>query len=169
MNFTIRPAARTDCKDISRMIRELAVYENMQDQVKISHEELERDGFCDSPFYQSLVAEVPEDRGRAVVGYAIFYYTYRTWTGPTVYLEDLYVRPEFRGKGIGKAMMNTVAKVAKQRQCSCLHLSVLDWNQPSIDFYIAKGGRNLTATEGWQFIRFEGDAFENLVQGAPKN
>ncbi|CAK6953703.1 diamine acetyltransferase 2b [Scomber scombrus] len=101
MNFKVRPAAAEDCKDISRMIMELAVYENMPDQVKISHKELERDGFCQNPFFGCLVAEVPEEHkskeGFTVIGYALYFYTYSTWMGRSVYLEDLYVMPEFRG------------------------------------------------------------------------
>ncbi|RXN06813.1 N-alpha-acetyltransferase auxiliary subunit [Labeo rohita] len=104
-----------DCKDIARMIMELAVYEKMPDQVKISHKELERDGFGPNPFYQCLVAEKYFESnchptGHTKVGYALFFYTYSTWKGRTVYMEDLYVMPEYRGKGIGKALMATVAK-----------------------------------------------------------
>ncbi|KAL7390685.1 hypothetical protein ABVT39_025825 [Epinephelus coioides] len=101
MNFKVRAATKEDCKDISRLIMELAVYEKMSDQVKISHEELERDGFCQNPFFECLVAEVPEEHkskeGFTIVGYAFYFYTYSTWKGRTIYLEDLYVMPEFRG------------------------------------------------------------------------
>uniref|UniRef100_A0A3P9QHB2 Spermidine/spermine N1-acetyltransferase family member 2b n=1 Tax=Poecilia reticulata TaxID=8081 RepID=A0A3P9QHB2_POERE len=101
MNFRVRPSTKEDCKDISRMIMELAVYEKMPDQVEISHKELERDGFCQNPFFECLVAEVPEEHkskeGFTVVGYALYFYTYSTWRGRSVYLEDLYVMPEFRG------------------------------------------------------------------------
>ncbi|XP_013862132.1 diamine acetyltransferase 2b [Austrofundulus limnaeus] len=173
MNFKLRAATKDDCKDISRMITELAVYENMPDQVKISHEELERDGFCQNPFFECLIAEVPEEQkskeGFTVVGYALYFYTYSTWMGPTVYLEDLYVMPEFRGNGIGKGLLCKVAEVAKKKQCVRLQLSVLNWNTPSRDFYAAKGAKDLTATEGWHFIRFDGQNLDNLVNEAPTN
>ncbi|XP_053086192.1 spermidine/spermine N(1)-acetyltransferase-like protein 1 isoform X1 [Pangasianodon hypophthalmus] len=118
MNFRIRAAREEDCRDIQRMIMELAVYEKMADQVKISHEELQRDGFGPNPFYQCLIAEVPEelksDEGHTTVGYALYFYTYSTWKGRSIYMEDLYVMPEFRGKGVGKALM---ASVARSEQC----------------------------------------------------
>ncbi|KAA0716545.1 Diamine acetyltransferase 2 [Triplophysa tibetana] len=171
MKFTIREGKPEDCKDIERMIMELAVYEKMPDQVKISHKELERDGFGPNPYYKFLVAEVPEEQkskdGYTKVGYALFFYTYSTWKGRVVYMEDLYVMPEYRGKGIGKALMANVAKVGKEKECVRLQLSVLDWNKPSLEFYLAKGAEDLTAKEGWHHIRFHGEALNNLAQEAP--
>ncbi|XP_010768085.1 diamine acetyltransferase 2-like isoform X1 [Notothenia coriiceps] len=173
MHFKLRPATKEDCKEISRMILELAVYEKMPDQAKISHEELERDGFCQNPFFECLVAEVPEENkskdGFTVVGYALYFYTYSTWKGPTVFLEDLYVMPEFRGNGFGKGLLCKVAKVGKEKQCVRLQLSVLDWNTPSRDFYAAQGAQDLTDSEGWHFIRFDGQKLDNLANEAPKD
>ncbi|XP_026184062.1 diamine acetyltransferase 2-like isoform X1 [Mastacembelus armatus] len=173
MNFKIRPATKQDCKEISRMIMELAVYENMSDQVKISHEELERDGFCQNPFFECLIAEVPEEHkskeGFTIVGYAFYFYTYSTWKGRSQYLEDLYVMPEFRGNGIGKALLSKVTEVGKNKGCVRLQLSVLNWNTPSLDFYAAKGAQDLTVSEGWHFIRFDGKHLDDLAKGAPKN
>ncbi|XP_022044461.2 diamine acetyltransferase 2b isoform X1 [Acanthochromis polyacanthus] len=174
MNFKIRAATKEDCKDISRMIMELAVYVKAPDQVKISHEELQGDGFCQNPFFECLVAEVPEEQkskeGFTVVGYAFYFYTYSTWKGPTVYLEDLYVMPEFRGNGIGTGLLSKVAEVAKKKkQCVHLHLSVLDWNTPSRDFYAAKGAQDLTVTEGIHVLRFDGQNLDNLANEAPKD
>ncbi|XP_026226143.1 diamine acetyltransferase 2b [Anabas testudineus] len=173
MQFKIRAATKGDCKEVSRMIMELAVYEKMPDQVKISHEELERDGFCQNPFFECLVAEVPEEHkskeGLTIVGYALYFYTYSTWKGRTQYLEDLYVMPEFRGNGIGKGLLSKVAEVGKTKECVRLQLSVLNWNKPSLDFYAAKGAQDLTASEGWHFIRFDGQNLENLANEAPKD
>ncbi|XP_034034501.1 diamine acetyltransferase 2b isoform X3 [Thalassophryne amazonica] len=104
MNFKVRVAKKEDCKDIARMImvfQELSIFEKMSEQVKITHTELERDGFCQNPLFECLVAEVLEEHkskeGFTVVGYALYFYTYSTWKGRSVYLEDLYVMPEFRG------------------------------------------------------------------------
>uniref|UniRef100_A0AAQ4Q168 Spermidine/spermine N1-acetyltransferase family member 2b n=1 Tax=Gasterosteus aculeatus aculeatus TaxID=481459 RepID=A0AAQ4Q168_GASAC len=231
MNVKVRPATRGDCKEISRMISELAVYEKMPEQVKITHEELERDGFCANPFFECLVAEVPEEhrskegevsteaflspsgshahndesvtslflifptnhnkhtsttfrnqpllftdsfsqlmsRGFPIVGYALYFYTYSTWKGRSVYLEDLYVMPDFRGKGIGKGLLSKVAEVGKKKQCVRLQLSVLDWNTPSRDFYAAKGAQDITASEGWRSLRFVGQDLDNLANEAPKD
>ncbi|XP_072301669.1 diamine acetyltransferase 2b isoform X1 [Eucyclogobius newberryi] len=173
MNYKIRAARKEDCKDIARMIMELAVFEKMPDQVNISVEELERDGFCPNPFFECLIAEMSDEHnskcGLTVVGYALYFFTYSTWKGPTVFLEDLYVMPEFRGNGVGKGLMSKVAKVAKEKRCVRLQLAVLDWNSPARDFYAAKGAQDLTDSEGWHFIRFDGLSLDNLVKEAPKD
>uniref|UniRef100_A0A3B4UAT5 Spermidine/spermine N1-acetyltransferase family member 2b n=1 Tax=Seriola dumerili TaxID=41447 RepID=A0A3B4UAT5_SERDU len=170
MYFKVRAATKEDCKEVSRMIMELAVYEKMPDQVKISHEELEHDGFCQNPFFECLVAEVPEEHksneGFTVVGYALYFYTYSTWKGRAVYLEDLYVMPEFRGKTCVAVLL---AKLKKCKQCVRLQLSVLNWNTPTRDFYAAKGAQDLTVSEGWHFIRFDGQNLDNLANEAPKD
>ncbi|XP_023154710.2 diamine acetyltransferase 2b isoform X5 [Amphiprion ocellaris] len=137
-------------------------------------DELQRDGFCQNPFFECLVAEIPEEHkskeGFTVVGYALYFYTYSTWKGSTVYLEDLYVMSEFRGNGIGTGLLSKVAEVAKKKkQCVQLQLSVFDWNTPSRDFYAAKGAQDLTDTEGWHFIRFDGQNLDNLANEAPKD
>uniref|UniRef100_A0A8C6NRB2 Spermidine/spermine N1-acetyltransferase family member 2b n=1 Tax=Nothobranchius furzeri TaxID=105023 RepID=A0A8C6NRB2_NOTFU len=133
MNFRVRAATKEDCKDVSRMIMELAVYEKMPDQVKISHEELQRDGFCQNPFFECLVAEIPE---------------------------------ELKSKE-GKLIV-VFAQVGRSKQCVRLQLSVLNWNTPSRDFYAAKGGQDLTVSEGWHFVRFDGQNLDNLANDAPK-
>ncbi|XP_077403556.1 thialysine N-epsilon-acetyltransferase-like isoform X1 [Vanacampus margaritifer] len=173
MNFKIRCATKGDCKDISRMIMELALYEKMTDQVKLSCEELERDGFCQNPLFECLVAEVPEENksgeGFTTVGYGFYFYTYSTWKGRSMHLEDLYVMPEFRGFGIGKGLLSTVAKVAKEKHCARLQLTVLDWNAPSRDFYAKRGAQDLTVKEGWHLILFDGQSLEDLGNDAPEN
>ncbi|XP_064786637.1 thialysine N-epsilon-acetyltransferase-like [Oncorhynchus masou masou] len=84
-------------------------------------------------------------------------------------MEDLYVMPDFRGKGIGTGLMAKVAQVGVEKQCVRLQLSVLEWNKPSLDFYIAKGAEDLTAKEGWHFLRFHGQALDTLAKEAPKD
>ncbi|XP_061658839.1 uncharacterized protein LOC133491572 isoform X1 [Syngnathoides biaculeatus] len=102
MNFTIRTATKADCKDIWRLIRSLALHVNMLDHMKLTHEDLERDGFSQNPWFECLVAEVPEKNkskdGFRTVGIANYCYKYNTWRGRSVFLEDFYVMPEFRGK-----------------------------------------------------------------------
>ncbi|KAK3508842.1 hypothetical protein QTP70_009892 [Hemibagrus guttatus] len=137
MKFRIRAARETDCIDIQRMIMELAVYEKMADQVKISHEELQRDGFGPNPFYQCFIAEVPEE-----------------------------LKSE-EGKGVGKALMASVARVCVEQQCVRLQFSVLDWNKASLDFYMSKGAEDLTMEEGWHVLRFRDAALKKLADEAP--
>ncbi|XP_006627505.1 thialysine N-epsilon-acetyltransferase isoform X2 [Lepisosteus oculatus] len=173
MQYSIREATSEDCKDIARMIMELASYEKMSDQVKITQEVLETDGFSNHPFFKCLIAEVPEEHkskeGHSKVGYALYFYTYSTWKGRAVYMEDLYVMPEYRGKGLGCALMRRVAQIARQNQCARLQFTVLDWNKPSLDFYARQGAQDLTASEGWHILRFEGVALDTLAQGAPSS
>uniref|UniRef100_A0A3Q3IRQ8 N-acetyltransferase domain-containing protein n=1 Tax=Monopterus albus TaxID=43700 RepID=A0A3Q3IRQ8_MONAL len=99
------------------------------------------------------------------VGYALYFYTYSTWKGRSLYLEDLYVMPEFRGNGIGSGLLSKVAEV---RMCVRLQLSVLNWNTPARDFYATKGAQDLTVNEGWHSVRFDGQNLDNLANEAPK-
>uniref|UniRef100_A0AAQ4REJ0 Spermidine/spermine N1-acetyltransferase family member 2a, tandem duplicate 1 n=1 Tax=Gasterosteus aculeatus aculeatus TaxID=481459 RepID=A0AAQ4REJ0_GASAC len=124
MDFSIRPANVEDCKDVARMIVELSEYEKVADQVKVTQRDLEQDGFSKNPFFHGIVAEVPEQHktkeGHTKIGYALYFYSYSSWSGRAVYMEDLYVMPEFRGKGIGKALMSKVAQPG-QRRCHRQH------------------------------------------------
>uniref|UniRef100_A0A8C8E4C9 Spermidine/spermine N1-acetyltransferase family member 2b n=1 Tax=Oryzias sinensis TaxID=183150 RepID=A0A8C8E4C9_9TELE len=107
--------------------------------------------------------------GFTVVGYALYFYTYSTWKGRSIFLEDLYVMPEFRGNGIGKGFSTVFSdQVGKKKECVRLQLSVLDWNTPSRDFYAAKGAQDLTVSEGWHAIRFDGPSLDNLAKEAAK-
>ncbi|XP_066517678.1 thialysine N-epsilon-acetyltransferase-like isoform X2 [Hoplias malabaricus] len=105
--------------------------------------------------------------GHSVVGYTLYFYTYNTWSGRCVYMADLYVMPDFRGKGIGKALLASVAKVCSEQQCARLQFSVLKWNKFSLDFYLSKGAQDLIDAECWRFICFDGEALENLTLEAP--
>ncbi|KAJ3589129.1 hypothetical protein NHX12_009977 [Muraenolepis orangiensis] len=104
-----------------------------------------------------------------MVGYSLYFFTYSTWKGRSVFMEDLYVMPEYRGKGIGKGLLSKVAQVGKEKQCVRLQFSVLDWNTPSLDFYITKGAQDLTASEGWHSLRFSGEALDKLASEAPED
>ncbi|XP_068600070.1 thialysine N-epsilon-acetyltransferase-like [Brachionichthys hirsutus] len=173
MDVRIRAGTKEDCKEMQRMIMELAVFEKMPDQVKISHEDLERDGFGQNPFFECLVAEVPEEHkskeGHTIVGYSLYFYTYSTWEGPVIHVEDLYVMQEFRGNGIGKGLLSKVAELGQKKRCQRLNMTVLDWNKSSLEFYAAKGAVDLTETEGWHFLRFHGQSLANLANQAPKD
>ncbi|XP_049493006.1 thialysine N-epsilon-acetyltransferase isoform X1 [Panthera uncia] len=180
----IRQAEEGDCGNILKLIRELAEYEKLSDQVKISEEALRADGFGENPFYCCLVAELLPAPGEpqgpcVVVGYGLYYFIYSTWKGRNVYLEDIYVKPEYRGQGIGSKIIKKVAEVrrgmgppagfwkskhvALERGCSQLRLTVLDWNKGAMDLYKALGARDLTEAEGWHSFRFEEEAMRELA------
>ncbi|XP_077403555.1 thialysine N-epsilon-acetyltransferase-like [Vanacampus margaritifer] len=173
MDFNIRAATKVDCKDISRLIMDLAVHDKMSDQVKLSCEELQHDGFSPNPLFECLVAEVPDENksqeGFTIVGFALYFYIYCTWKGRAMYLEDLYVMPQFRGFGIGKGLLSNVAKVAKEKQCARLQLNVLDWNTPSQDFYAARGAQDVTVKEGWHLVHFDGQSLDRLARETRQN
>ncbi|ELK31808.1 PREDICTED: diamine acetyltransferase 2 [Myotis davidii] len=163
----IREAKEGDCGHILRLIRELAEFEKLSDQVKIREEDLRADGFGENPFYHCLVAEsLPgpgESQGPCVVGYGLYYFIYSTWKGRTVYLEDIYVKPEYQGQGIGSKIIKKVAEVALDKGCSQFRLSVLDWNKRAMDLYKALGAQDLTEAEGWHSFRFEGEVMRKLA------
>jgi GNAT superfamily N-acetyltransferase len=157
MTTTIRTATAEDVPEILGFIRALAAYEREPDAVTATEEGLLRDGFGPNPFYFCLMAE--ED-GRPA-GFALYFYNYSTWLGrPGLYLEDLFVHPEFRGLGIGKALLKRVAASALEKGCERLQWEVLDWNTPAIEFYRAMGAEFL---DEWRNVRVSGDALRRLV------
>ncbi|XP_062417193.1 thialysine N-epsilon-acetyltransferase [Pungitius pungitius] len=171
MDFSIRAANVEDCKDVARMILELAEYEKVADQVKVTQRDLEQDGFSKNPFFHGIVAEVSEQLktkdGHTKIGYALYFYSYSSWSGRAVYMEDLYVMPIidlFSGKGIGKALMSKVAQLGLAAGCSQLNFTVLDWNKPSLDFYLSQGSVDVTASMGYHCMRCEGEALQHLAQ-----
>jgi GNAT superfamily N-acetyltransferase len=159
MATTIRDATPADVPEILRFIRALAAYERDPDAVTATEAGLLRDGFGSNPFYFCLIAE--QDGQPA--GFALYFFNYSTWLGrPGLYLEDLFVHPEFRGLGIGKALLKKVAAFALEKGCLRLQWEVLDWNTPAIDFYRAMGAEFL---DSWRNVRISGGALERLAGG----
>lgn len=168
MEFTIRAASLEDCREISRMIMELATHEKVVDQVKVTQRDLEQDGFSKNPFFHGIIAEVPEQHrskeGHTKIGYALYFFSYSSWKGRAVYMEDLYVMPDFRGKGIGKALMSKVAQLGMAAGCNQLNFTVLDWNKSSLDFYLSQGCSDVTSDLGYHYMSCNGPALERLAQ-----
>ena len=157
MPTTIREATPADVPQILAFIHGLAAYEREPDAVKATEADLMRDGFGPNPFYYCLIAE--QDGKPA--GFAFYFFNYSTWVGrPGLYLEDLFVEPEFRGLGIGKALLERVAAIAVEKNCPRLQWEVLDWNTPAIDFYRAMGAEFL---DEWRNVRLSGDALLRLA------
>ena len=152
----IREATPEDVPDVLRLIHELAAYEKEPDAVVATEADLERWVFGDDAVASVLIAEL---EGRAV-GMALWFRNYSTWTGqPGIYLEDLFVEPEARGSGLGKALLVELARIAVERGYARVEWAVLDWNQPSIDFYEALGARPM---QEWTTYRLTGEALAQL-------
>jgi GNAT superfamily N-acetyltransferase len=159
MAVSIRAAIRADVPQILAFIRALAAYEREPEAVVATEEGLLNDGFGPNPYYFCLIAE----NDGAPAGFALYFFNYSTWIGrPGIYLEDLFVLPEFRGLGIGKALLRQVAAIAVERDCRRLQWEVLDWNTPAIDFYRAMGAEFL---DEWRNVRISGVALSQLAQG----
>src|SRR5258708_2925224 len=142
--LTIRNATASDVPLILRFIRGLAEYERERDAVVATEADLLRDGFGPEPKYRCLIAEWDN----APVGFAFFFHNYSTWRGrPGLYLEDLFVIPEMRGKGIGKALLQRVAQIAVDENYYGIRWMVLEWNAPAIKFYDSVGARGLRECE----------------------
>jgi GNAT superfamily N-acetyltransferase len=157
MAIMIREATREDVPQILAFIHALALYERDPDAVTATETDLLRDGFGPNPFYFCLIAE-SDDRP---AGFAFYFFNYSTWKGkPGLYLEDLFVEPEFRGLGIGKALLERVAAIAVEKNCPRLQWEVLDWNTPAIEFYRAMGAEFL---DEWRNVRVSGDALRKLA------
>ncbi|MBB5056166.1 GNAT superfamily N-acetyltransferase [Granulicella aggregans] len=156
--LNLRPATPSDVAAILGFIRELALYEREPDAVLTTEDDLLRNGFTEPRRFHCLMAEW----NGTPVGFALYFYNYSTWEGrPGIYLEDLYVQPALRGKGIGKSILTRLAAIAVEENCARFEWSVLDWNQPSIDFYHAMGA---VVKSEWRGMRVDGQALRNLAK-----
>ncbi|KAI0738975.1 acyl-CoA N-acyltransferase [Daedaleopsis nitida] len=159
--YFIRPATVDDVDEILRLVVALATYEKEPESVKATPE-LYRKNLFETPYAHTLLAISgdPNSPGKAI-GMAMYFFNYSTWTGkPGIYLEDLFVEPESRGAGIGKALFGELGKVAEEKDCARIDWSVLKWNQPSIDFYEKTLGA--TAMSEWMGMRLQGSQIQNL-------
>ena len=155
--MTVRPVRPEDVPAVVGLVRELADYERALHEVRLTEEQLTECLFGDSP---ALFGHVAEDEG-AVVGVALWFLNFSTWRGTHgIYLEDLFVQPQHRGKGLGKELLRTLAAVCVERGYSRLEWSVLDWNTPSIDFYEAAGA---VPMDGWTVFRLTDDALPDFA------
>lgn len=157
----IRPATVEDVPLLRGMIVEFATFEHLADDLTITEEMLARDGFGAGPRFRTLISEW-QDRP---AGYAMYFPFYSSFRGPGLFLEDVYVRQEFRGKGIGKALMAEVAAIALREGLLAMRWEVLDWNSPAIDFYKKLGA---TFLDDWKAVLLEGEPLRRLAESAKK-
>lgn len=150
MNIIIRKALKEDCKQIMKLVHELANYEKLKGEVTVDFDHFVESGFGQNPVWWAIVAESPslagENRGE-VIGFALYYIRYSTWKGQRMYLEDLLVTEKMRGKGIGKLLFDKLIEEAKEKNYSGIAWQVLDWNEPAINFYKKLGDVNIDG--GW--------------------
>ena len=159
-NTNIRPATADDVPLILSFIRALAVYERLEHLVVATEEGLRATLFGNPRFAEVLIAS----EGDEPAGFALFFHNYSTFLGcPGIYLEDLFVKPEMRGRGFGKALLVRLAQIARERGCGRVEWAVLDWNEPSINFYKALGAKPM---DEWTTFRLTGDALERLATAA---
>ena len=156
----LREATREDVGLILRFIRELAEYEREPEAVEATEADLLRDGFGERPIYGCVLAEWDGE----AAGFALYFTSYSTWKGRGgIHLEDIFVRPAMRGRGIGRALLRKVAAVAVQRGCGRMQLDVLEWNETAIGFYERMGAEMMGE---WRLMRIKGEALARLAEGA---
>jgi len=159
-DFKIRPARLEDVPIILQLIHDLATYERAPDEVTATEEQLVEVLFGEKPAAEVLLAFEAE----SPVGFAVYFYNFSTWLGrPGLYLEDLFVKPEKRGKGYGRALLVELAKIARDRGCGRMEWAVLDWNEPAIKFYQALGAKPMNE---WTVFRLTRDEIAKLADAA---
>ena len=155
--LSIRAATADDAALVAQFIRELAEYERLPDAAVATAEDLRAQLFGAQPAAEVLLAEADGEPA----GFALFFHNFSTFLGKRgLYLEDLFVRPQFRGLGVGRHLMASLARIAMQRDCGRFEWSVLDWNAPAIGFYCALGAAGM---DEWTVQRLEGDALRSLA------
>lgn len=158
MTITIRRATPLDLPLIAAFIRDLAAYEKLSHEVRFDEAKLGQNLFGSHPYAEVVIGELDG----APQGFALFFHNFSTFEGrPGIYLEDLFVRPEARGSGLGKALLAHLAELCIERDCARLEWWVLDWNEPSIGFYKSLGARMM---DEWTVMRVDGDALKALAR-----
>ena len=131
MNITLRKGIKEDLPQVLALIKELAEYENALDQVEVTLNQLEKDGFEGNPYYFLLIAELDNK----IIGVCFYFIRYSTWKGKVLFLEDFVVKEEYRRKGIGGVLFKETIRISKKENLDGLHWQVLDWNKPALNFY----------------------------------
>jgi len=157
-NIEIRPASAADAGLILRFITDLAIYENAEDAVVTTEDDLRQSLFGPGSTTYAVICEIDS----RPAGFAVWFFNYSTWLGKNgLYLEDLYVSPEFRGLGAGKALLKHLARIAVEKGCGRFEWSVLDWNEPAIRFYQSLGAK---PQDEWVPYRMTGKALLDLAE-----
>jgi GNAT superfamily N-acetyltransferase len=162
MTLVIRPGERADGPVIAALIRGLARFEKLEHEVTMTEERLASNLFGPHRYAETLIAQESDSEDGGPVGFALFFHNFSTFLAkPGIYLEDLFVIPERRGRGVGRALLKELARLAVERDCGRLEWSVLDWNKDAIGFYERLGAR---PNSGWTVYRLVGDALTRLAR-----
>jgi GNAT superfamily N-acetyltransferase len=157
--FHIRKATEKDIPAINSLVKQLAIYEKLEHEAVGTEENFRKYGFGESPFYHVYLAV---DKSATPLGFALYFFTFSTFLAqPTLYLEDLFVLPAYRGNGIGTSLLKTLAKVALAKSCGRMEWAVLDWNRPSIEFYLKLGAKPMS---DWTTYRLQITEIEKLAK-----
>jgi len=160
--FKIREATKADIPVIMDLAKQLAIYERSPESFVAKPEDFERWGWGSDSIFKGLIAENTGKMGPTYVGFALYFYTFSTWTGrPTLWLEDVFVPKELRGSGIGSALLSRLAKIALDKGCARMEWAVIDWNEPSRKFYFALGAK---AMDEWTTFRLTPKELEKLAK-----
>ena len=159
MNLRITEPRPHDLPSVVKLVRQLADYEKLSDEMIATEQDFARALFGPDRRVRALMAFVDG----AAIGFALYFQTFSTFLGkPGIYLEDLFVEPEYRGQGIGRGLLRRIAQIAHEENCGRVEWSVLTWNQPSMDFYHSLGAVTL---EDWRMFRLTGEALATLARG----
>lgn len=157
-NLIIRSATPADTALILKFVVELAIYEKAEHEVVATEQHFADTLFCENPQAHALICEADGE----AIGFALYFFSYSTWLGKHgIYLEDLFISPSARGSGGGKALLKELAKIAVAKNCGRIEWSVLDWNEPAIQFYKSLGA---LPKDGWTIYRMEGDVIPEFAQ-----
>jgi len=161
-SFNIKEATSADVPQIVRLVRKLAEYEKLSSEVTATEELFTRYGFGENSYFRALLAETREGTSSIAIGFALYFFTFSTFVGkPTLYLEDLFVLPEFRGRGVGSQLLKQLARIALQQDCGRMEWSVLDWNEPAIKIYLSLGAKPMS---DWTLYRLDPAAIKKLAE-----
>jgi ribosomal protein S18 acetylase RimI-like enzyme len=168
--MNIRVGEKKDMKAVLGLIQELAEFEKEPDAVKVTEDDLIRDGFGDRPLFHVFVAEINSDQNdceqpKQIVGIAFYYYRYSTWKGKIIHLEDLVVKNNMRGKGVGYALYSEIIKQAQKDEVRRIDWNVLDWNTPAIDFYEKTGAKVL---KEWHVAQMDEAGIADFIENKLK-
>jgi GNAT superfamily N-acetyltransferase len=160
-SFHIKEVTPADVPQIVQLVKKLAEYEKLSSEVTATEELFDRNGFGENSYFKALLAKTSEGTHSTSIGFALYFFTFSTFVGkPSLYLEDLFVLPEYRGRGVGKQLLRQLARIALERDCGRMEWSVLDWNESAIKIYLGLGAKPMS---DWTLYRLNPAGIKKLA------